>query len=81
MTALRAEAINLIEEIPEENMIHVIHVLKNYRSTMEKNTPERLTKSQAAYRNLLKYQKESQVDIDYKKELADAIEEKYESIR
>lgn len=43
-------------------------------------SPEEMTKSQKAYQNFRHFRKSSFVERDYKEELHEALEEKYESI-
>ena len=80
MTALKERAVGIIEQIPDEQISYVISMLENFADTLKATNETKLSKSQAAYQNLQKYRKKAAEDTDYKKEIADAIEEKYESI-
>ena len=75
MTILKNQAIKLIEIMPEEQMVNIVNFLQNL---LTENVL--LTNSQKAYQNLQKYRKKGNVDIDYKKELMEIINEEYENI-
>ncbi len=75
MTILKNQAIKLIEIMPEEQMGNIVNFLQNL---LTENVL--LTNSQKAYQNLQKYRKKGSVDIDYKKELTEIINEEYENI-
>ena len=80
MTAMKQRAIGIIEQMPDEQISYVITFLEDFRKRPEKTDETRLAKSRAAYQNLQKYRKKGSSDNDYKKEIADSIERKYESI-
>ena len=75
MTILKNQAIKLIEIMPEEQRVNIVNFLQNL---LTENVL--LTNSQKAYQNLQKYRKKGNVDIDYKKELMEIINEEYENI-
>lgn len=80
MTALKEKAVDMIRRMPEEKLYYVVQLLESVEGlskNMEKNvkTPE-----QAALEDLQRFRKRSDVEIDYKAELAEAREEKYASI-
>ena len=79
MTVLRQQALQMLEEVPDEQISYVIAFLRDIRKN-QNSTDEKLTKSRQAFQNLQKYRRKGNKDIDYKNEIADAIEEKYESI-
>ena len=79
MTVLRQQALQMLEEVPDEQISYVIALLRDIRKN-QNSIDEKLTKSRQAFQNLQKYRRKGNKDIDYKNEIADAIEEKYESI-
>lgn len=86
MTDLKAKAVKIIEQIPDE---HMDYVLRNLESLLKESktvdyTEEELKASQTAFENLMKIVNEHQVqvpdDYDYKEELSNELWRKYESI-
>lgn len=85
MTALKQEAIHLVEQMPEEQMPHIIqymYALKD-KTRREKNDFEKeasVTPKMKAFLELEKMLVPISEDLDYKKELAEARDEKYGNI-
>ena len=82
MTALRQEAIRLMEQIPEEQMPSVIRYMKVLKGNVLKagqfsNTKEELTPEMKAFLELEQMLVPVQEELDYDKELAEARQEKY----
>lgn len=82
MTALRREAIQLVEQMPEEQMMHIVQYI---RSLIEKNSSEgqisrdaEVTPKMKAFYELEKMLVPISQELDYKKELAEARDEKYD---
>lgn len=82
MTALKREVIQLVEQMPEEQMPYVIqyiHTLKNKglstEQVSESNQP--VTPKMAAFLELEKMLVPVSPELDYDKELAEARDEKY----
>lgn len=82
MTALKQEAIHLVEQMPEEQIAHIIeyiYALKDKRSREEKalgDTSEATSKMEA-FLELEKMLIPVSQELDYDKELAEARDEKY----
>ena len=81
MTALRREAIQLVEQMPEDQVTHIIQYI---RSLIEKSTADETafhnveaTPKMTAFWELEKMLVPLSQDLDYKKELAEARDEKY----
>lgn len=72
MTALKQEAVKIIENIHEDSMAQVIAYLKSF-SSEEKSYEKRL----AGFQGLISFAGTLPEDFDYKKELEEAREEKY----
>lgn len=82
MTALRYEAIKLVEQMPEEQMPYVIqyiHALKEKVSGTEKPLDDevKVTPKMRAFLELEKMLTPISQEIDYEKELAEARDERY----
>ncbi|MCM1283218.1 MAG: hypothetical protein NC180_02675 [Muribaculaceae bacterium] len=82
LTALRQEAIQLIEQIPEEQMPTVIQYMKILKSNALKKEQfshpgETLTSEMKAFLELEQMLFPIQNELDYEKELAEARQEKY----
>lgn len=82
MTALRQEAIQLMEQIPEEQMPSVIQYMKVLRGKVLQagqlsHTKETVTPEMKAFLELEQMLVPIQEELDYDKELAEARQEKY----
>ena len=80
MTALREQMIRLAEEVPENQIPQIISFIEHIRGTEKDGTAQDRVKALQAYRNLQKYRRRGTEDIDYKEEIAVAMEKKYDSI-
>ena len=73
MTSLRKDAIELLEQIPEDKLVFVIQIMKGVKGLYtEENTHDK----EMAFQRLEKLRKKVS-DIDYDKELNEYREEKY----
>ncbi len=82
MTALRLDAIQLMEQIPEEQMPSVIQYMKVLKGNSLKagqfsHPKETLTPEMKAFLELEQMLVPIQEELDYDKELAEARQEKY----
>ena len=85
MLSLREQAISLLEQAPEDQMGHIVSFLEGISgaASVDANADERLRRSQQAYKNLQQYRRAgtpNSLDIDWKKERADGLAAKYESL-
>ncbi len=80
MTAMKERAIDIISRIPEEKLYYVIQLLESVEGLSENIVKEAKTPAQIALEDLQRFRKQSDVEIDYKAELAKAREEKYAGI-
>lgn len=80
MTAMKERAIDIISRIPEEKLYYVIQLLESVEGLSENIIKEAKTPAQIALEDLQRFRKQSDVEIDYKAELAKAREEKYAGI-
>ena len=84
MTELKAEAISLIEKMPENEMPRVLKEIQNLYERYRPRTPEEKElekqRAMAAWENLQKFVKENRLrprgQFDYKKEIEEIREER-----
>ena len=79
MTVMKERAIDMISRMPEEKLYYVIQLLESVEGLSENMIKGAKTPAQKAL-EVLRFRKRSDVEIDYKKELAKAREEKYANI-
>ena len=77
MTALRQQAYEILEEVPEENLFEVIQYIQSRNLNMLKRA-KRIEEKKMALEELKKIIRPVP-DLDYKKSLAEYREEKYGS--
>ena len=78
MTLMKERAIQMIQRMPEDNMLYVLHILQNLDAmTIDKEKDRRRAK--AALMDILSMEKRLPDDFDPEKELQEAMEEKYGS--
>ena len=82
MTALRYEAIKLVEQMPEEQMPYVIQYIRALKEKVlgtEKSLEDevKVTPKMRAFLELEKMLVPVSQEIDYEKELAEARDERY----
>ncbi len=82
MTALKQEAIHLVEQMLEEQMPHIIQYIYALKDEMLRENKDfekesEITPKMKAFLELEKMLVPVSEDLDYKKELAEARDEKY----
>lgn len=79
MTAIKQQAVAMIQAMPDENVSCVINILKGIKglASFQSRQEDDLEKKQKALANLQQYRGKLPIDLDYKKELAETREEKY----
>lgn len=80
MTAMKERAIDMISRMPEDKLYYVIQLLESVEGLSENIQKGAKTTQQKALEDLQRFRKQSDVEIDYKAELAKAREEKYAGI-
>lgn len=80
MTAMKERAIDMISRMPEEKLYYVVQLLESVEGLSENIEKGTKTMQQRALEDLQRFRKQSDVEIDYKAELAKAREEKYAGI-
>lgn len=79
MTMLKERAVDIIRRMPEEKLFYVVQLLESVEELSENTKRDGVTQQQRALEDLQRFRKKSNVEIDYKAELAEAREEKYAS--
>ncbi len=79
MTQMKERAIEMIQRIPDDDMLYVINILQNLEQMTTKKETDR-EQAMAAFQDLLKYRGRLPKDFDEDKELAEAREERYGNI-
>lgn len=79
MTRIKEKAVEMIQRMPDDDMLYVINILQNLEEMTTKKDVDR-KQAMAAYQDLMKYRGRLPEDFEADKELAEAREEKYGSI-
>lgn len=74
------KAIDMISRMPEEKLYYIVQLLECVEGLSENREEGAETPEQRALKDLQQFRKRSDVEIDYKDELAKAREEKYAGI-
>lgn len=77
MTAIQKRAYEIIERLSDEKVYHIIKILEGIEGLSSQDGKDEKTTEQKAYESLQQFRKCSDMDVDYKAELAEALEEKY----
>lgn len=80
MTVMKERAIDMINHMSEEKLYYVVQLLESVEGLSEDTEKGVKTPQQRALEDLQRFRKRSDVEIDYKAELAKAREEKYAGI-
>ncbi|MDE7131002.1 MAG: UDP-N-acetylenolpyruvoylglucosamine reductase [Lachnospiraceae bacterium] len=80
MTLLKEKAVDMIRRMPEDKLYYVVQLLESVEGLYENTVIETKTPERRALEDLQRFRKCSDVEIDYKAELAKAREEKYANI-
>lgn len=80
MTMLQEKAVDMISRMPEDKLYYVVQLLESVEGLSENVENGSKTPAQRALEDLQRFRKRSNIEIDYKAELAKAREEKYAGI-
>ena len=80
MTVMKERAMNMIRRMPDEKMYYVVQLLENVEGLSGNIVEGFETPEQMALKDLRRFRKRIDAEIDYKAELAKAREEKYANI-
>ncbi len=80
MTVMQERAFEMIKRLPDDKVYYIVRMLEGIEGLIPENVMEVSTMEQKAYENLQRFRKCSDVEIDYKAELMQALEDKYEGI-
>lgn len=79
MTLMKERAVEMIQRMPEDNMVYVINILQSLEAmSVDKENDKR--KAQMALMDILSMEKRLPEDFDPQKELQEARTEKYENL-
>lgn len=76
MTQIKEKAVEMIQRMPDDNMLYVINILENLEA-MSTDSREKKERAMAALQNILSFEKRLPEDFDAERELTEAREEKY----
>lgn len=79
MTQMKKKAVEMIQRMPDDNMLYVINILQNLEAMTADKDADR-EQAMAAFQDILKFSGRLPQDFDADKELEEAREEKYGSI-
>lgn len=79
MTLIKERAVEMIQRMPEDNMVYVINILQSLEAmSVDKENDKR--KAQMALMDILSMEKRLPEDFDPQKELQEARTEKYDNL-
>lgn len=78
MSAIRQQAIKMIERMPEDKLCYLLNILKNIEGLIAPSDIEEPSDAQAAYQELRKYRRKGTADRNYRKELCTALEKEFQ---
>lgn len=79
MTLIKERAVEMIQRMPEDNMVYVINILQSLEAmSVDKENDKR--KAQVALMDILSMEKRLPEDFDPQKELQEARTEKYDNL-
>lgn len=76
VTMIKEKAVEMIQRMPDDNMLYVINILRNLEE-MSANKEKDRGQAMAAFQDILAMEKRLPEDFDMEKELREAMEEKY----
>lgn len=71
MTIIKERAVEMIQRMPEENMLYVMNILQNLEAMSEDKEKDK-QKAETALKNILEMEKRLPEDFDPEKELQEA---------
>lgn len=80
MTVMKQRAIDMISRMPEEKLYYIVQLLEGIEGLSENKADGFETPEQRALKDLQRFRKRSDIEIDYRAELAEARKEKYADI-
>lgn len=76
MTQIKKKAVEMIQRMPDDNMLYVINILQNLEAMSTDKAAER-ERAMEAFQNIQKFRGRLPENFDAENELAEALEEKY----
>ncbi len=81
MSIMQEKAYEMIKRLPDDKLYYIVRLLEGLEGLVPSaKNDDSTTVEQKAYEDLQQFRRCSDVEIDYKEELAQALEEKYASI-
>ena len=81
MSIMQEKAYEMIKRLPDDKLYYIVRLLEGLEGLVSPvRNDDSMTLEQKAYEDLQQFRRCSDVEIDYKEELAQALEEKYASI-
>lgn len=81
MSMIQEKAYEMIKRLPDDKVYYIVRLLEGLEGLVSSVSDDvSASVEQKAYEDLQQFRKCSNVEIDYKKELMEALEEKYASI-
>ncbi|MDE7282262.1 MAG: hypothetical protein K2N85_01530 [Lachnospiraceae bacterium] len=81
MSIMQEKAYEMIKRLPDDKLYYIVRMLEGLEGLVPSaRNDDSMTVEQKAYEDLQQFRRCSDVEIDYKEELAQALEEKYASI-
>lgn len=81
MTVIKEQAIEMIKRLPDDKVFYVVNILEGLEGLYDENQETGPSDSQRAYDSFQCLRGRGAVDIDYRVELAQALEEKFCNIK
>ena len=81
MSIMQEKAYEMIKRLPDDKLYYIVRLLEGLEGlVLPAKNDDSMTVEQKAYEDLQQFRRCSDVEIDYKEELAQALEEKYASV-
>ena len=80
MTVMQERAFEMIKRLPDDKVYYIVQMLEGIAGLIPEKGMEAVSSEQKAYENLQRFRKCNDVEIDYKAELLQALEDKYDGI-
>lgn len=81
MSIMQEKAYEMIKRLPDDKLYYIVRMLEGLEGLVPSaGNEDSMTVEQKAYEDLQQFRRCSDVEIDYKEELAQALEEKYAGI-
>lgn len=76
MTLIKEKAVEMIQRMPDDNMLYVVNILRNLEE-MSANKKKDKREAEEAFQNILTMERRLPENFDMEREFQEAMEEKY----